>query len=320
MKKFTFAAVAALAVSAAPAFAADMPVKGVRAIAPPPPPAWDIAFGAAIASDYVWRGITQSNHKPAVMAYFEPRYNLWKDLQLYAGMGAPSIGFPNRAAAEIDFYAGIRPTLGNLAFDFGAWYYWYPGGQGFSATSPQIVDPQSTATSSSRTRASGKSTPSGTNGHRAFTLGGVRLLLAVRAEHGRRRHLLGRQRQVRLSGARERRAVLRLGRNRPLVSRNSAPSTTAPADRARPFPNGIPYKSYTTWNLGIGWTWSVFTLDLRYYDTDLNDGDCNAFTSDQTARFTASFTPINLGGFGSSWCGQSFIALSADLTALANLK
>src|SRR5207247_151758 len=61
MKKFTLAAVAALAFSAAPAFAADMPVKAVKAAAPP---AWDIAFGSAIASDYIWRGITQSNHKP----------------------------------------------------------------------------------------------------------------------------------------------------------------------------------------------------------------------------------------------------------------
>jgi hypothetical protein len=65
----------------------------------------------------------------------------------------------------------------------------------------------------------------------------------------------------------------------------------------------------------------VFTLDLRYYDTDLNKGDCNAFTSDHTATFTASFTPINPGGFGSNWCGASFVATGKfDLTALANLK
>ena len=44
-----------------------------------------------------------------------------------------------------------------------------------------------------------------------------------------------------------------------------------------------PYASYTTWNLGIGWTWKVFTVDLRYIDTDLSKGDCNAFTSDHTA-------------------------------------
>jgi hypothetical protein len=53
----------------------------------------------------------------------------------------------------------------------------------------------------------------------------------------------------------------------------------------------------------------------------MNKGDCNAFTSDQNARFTNSVTPINPGGFGSSWCGSSFVVAGKfDLTAMANLK
>jgi hypothetical protein len=49
-------------------------------------------------------------------------------------------------------------------------------------------------------------------------------------------------------------------------------------------------------------------------------GDCNAFTSAENARFDGSFTTINPGGFGSNWCGATFIAkLSVDLTA-TNLK
>jgi hypothetical protein len=87
------------------------------------------------------------------------------------------------------------------------------------------------------------------------------------------------------------------------------------------FPDGIPYTDYTTWNIGFGFTRSVFTLDFRYYDSDLNPGDCNAFTSDHTATFTGDFTPINPGGFGSHWCGEAFIvAGKIDLTASANLK
>ena len=35
---------------------------------------------------------------------------------------------PNRAAAEIDVYGGIRPTFGAFAFDIGVWGYLYPGG------------------------------------------------------------------------------------------------------------------------------------------------------------------------------------------------
>src|ERR1700744_3828897 len=103
MKKVVLAATA-LAMISGSAFAADMPVK---AKALPPPPAvspWDFAFGSAIMSDYVFRGITQSNHKPSVAAYFEPRYNVNDKLQLYIGTAGESISFPNRAAAEIDIY------------------------------------------------------------------------------------------------------------------------------------------------------------------------------------------------------------------------
>ena len=67
---------------------------------------WDIAFGSAITSDYLFRGITQSNHKPSANVYFEPRYNINADNQLYVGLAANSISFPNRAASEVDVYGG----------------------------------------------------------------------------------------------------------------------------------------------------------------------------------------------------------------------
>ena len=74
------------------------------------------------------------------------------------------------------------------------------------------------------------------------------------------------------------------------------------------FPTGIPYKSYTNWDAGVAFTYKVFTLDLRYFDTNMNKGDCNAFTSDHTASGIAT-TPINpFPAPGSSWCGASFIA------------
>jgi uncharacterized protein (TIGR02001 family) len=132
MKRLATAATLALGLMTASAFAADMRVKAPA----PPPSAWDFAFGSALMSDYNFRGITQSNHKPSAAAYFEPRYNFSDTLQAYAGVSGESIAFPNRAAAEIDWYGGIRPTLGKLALDFGFWYYWYPGGQCFNAIVP----------------------------------------------------------------------------------------------------------------------------------------------------------------------------------------
>ena len=143
MKKAVVIAATALAMTGS-AFAADMPVK---AIAPPPPAfePWDIAFGSALMSDYIFRGITQSDHKPSVAAYFEPRYNINKDVQLYIGTSGESISFPNRAAAEIDIYGGIRPTFGMFAFDFGVWGYLYPGGQCFGGVGSTTAAKRSTS-------------------------------------------------------------------------------------------------------------------------------------------------------------------------------
>ena len=89
------------------------------------------------------------------------------------------------------------------------------------------------------------------------------------------------------------------------------------------FSAGVPEPSYDTWNIGIGFTYKVFTLDLRYSDTDLSKASCNVYTSDYSTRSFAAgnITATNPGGFGSNWCGAAGVAkLSADLTAMTNLK
>jgi hypothetical protein len=65
---------------------------------------------------------------------------------------------------------------------------------------------------------------------------------------------------------------------------------------ALPYPNGIPYHGYTTWNVGIGITKSVFTLDLRHYDTNYSKGDC-APSRATTRRASRATSPgsIRLG-------------------------
>src|ERR1700732_2133659 len=94
MKRMVLLATA-LAMVSGSALAAGLPTKAPKA---PPPVAlhpWDVAFGSAIMNDYIFRGVTQSNHKPSVAAYFEPRYNINKDVQLYIGTSFESISFPN---------------------------------------------------------------------------------------------------------------------------------------------------------------------------------------------------------------------------------
>jgi hypothetical protein len=328
-----------LAMVSGSALAADLRVK---AVPPPPPPAfepWDFAFGSAIMNDYVFRGITQSNHKPSVAVYFEPRYNINKDTQLYIGLAGESISFPNRAAAEIDVYGGIRPTIGMFAFDFGAWGYLYPGGQCFNAAAfPGSGIP-------------GSDLQCVLNGNLPLNGNVAKKNASFFEVYGKVNVTLTDQFQV---GVNEYYSpnFLNLGawgNYASITGKWTAPSTifgssgvgmyvsgefgrqwlgTSDAfygvvSPLANFAAGIPEPSYNTWNIGVGFTYKVFTLDLRYSDTNLSKASCNAFTSDHTTtNFNPAFiTPINPGGFGSNWCGAAgIVKLSADLTAMTNLK
>ena len=133
MRKFPLlAASVAMLYGVAPASADEaVSFKDAKAEPAPAVPDWDVAFGGSVANDYIFRGISQSDGQPSVSFYTELRRNLKPDLQLYGAIAGESIEYPNRAAAEIDLYAGIRPTFDKLSFDLGAWYYLYPGGQTF---------------------------------------------------------------------------------------------------------------------------------------------------------------------------------------------
>ncbi len=108
----------------------------------------------------------------------------------------------------------------------------------------------------------------------------------------------------------------------------SAPATTfyctipvGAASCGGAFANGVKYTSYTNWDAGGGFTYKAFTLDLRYYDTNLNKAECNVFTSDQTATFSpGAITTQNPGGLGSNWCGAAYVAKLSFATNLSNIK
>ncbi|MGA2292811.1 TorF family putative porin [Bradyrhizobium sp.] len=336
MKKMVLLA-SALAMVSGAAMAADMPLKAVKA---PPPAAfdpWDLAFGSAIMNDYIFRGVTQSNHQASVAAYFEPRYNVTKDLQLYVGTSAESISFANRAAAEVDVYGGIRPTFGAAAFDFGVWGYLYPGGS--CADNVVTLFPGGVAVPG------GNVCPVSTT---TIFLGDGNVMkknVSFMEVYGKLNYTINDNWAFGVneyyspnflnSGA--------WGDYASITGKYTAPSTVFGSSGVglyvsgefgrqwlgttdafygvAAFPSGIKYADYDTWNIGIGFTYKVFTLDLRYSDTDLSKGNCNAFTSTFNGTGTTNVTPINPTGVGSNWCGTAGIAkLSADLTAMSNLK
>ncbi len=336
MKK-VFLSVLTAMVLASPALAADL--RMITKAPPPPPSPWDFAFGSALMSDYVWRGISQSEHRPSVAAYFEPRYNFSDWLQGYVGFSGESIDFPNRAAAEIDFYGGLRPTFGKLALDVGAWYYYYPGGQCFSSgTFTGLTGIQAcSAFGNSAGTFQGGPLPNGNvvknnvsfwevygkgtyTVNDAFSFGGSVYYSPSVANSGAwGTYVAGTAKYIFPS------TVLPWGLG-VYVSGDfgywwfgTSDAFYGMVSPLGSFPNGIPYKAFANWDVGFALTKGVFTMDFRYYDTDLNKGNCNAFTSDQNAAGSAP-TPINgLFGPASRLCSSTFVVkFSADLT-LANL-
>jgi uncharacterized protein Gcw-chp len=326
MKKVVVSVIAAIAVAgfAIPAIAGDLDVKKKKVVvAPPPPPnPWDVAFGGALMTDYVFRGITQSGHNPSVAGYIEPRYNLSPEWQLYAGISGESIKFPNNAAAEIDFYGGVRPTFGPLALDFGIWEYFYPGGTCWAApaVAPGCIAPPWASGNVAKRDASffevyAKATY--TMGDWAF---GPTFYYSPNFLN------LGADGEY-LSGIVKYTAPASMALWNGQIGWYASGEFghqwlgTSDAFYGTPaFPNGIPEPDYNTWNVGLGFTWKVFTLDLRYSDTDLSKEECSAFTSDPGAKLGGTSIPINPLGSTSRWCGSTFIAkLSADLT-LGSLK
>src|SRR5438445_9272508 len=330
MKKIVLLATA-LAMVSGSALAADMPMKALKAPPPPPFEPWDVAFGSALMNDYIFRGVTQSNHNASVAAYFEPRYNVTKDLQLYVGVSGESISFANRAAAEVDVYGGIRPTFGAFAFDFGVWGYLYPGGECADNVLTGGIPGGGVCPVSTTTIFLADGNVMKKNVSFFEVYGKVNYTINDNWQFGINEYYSP---NFLNSGA--------WGDYASITGKYIAPSTifgtsgvgmyvsgefgrqwlgTSDSFYGVPaFPNGIKYADYNTWNIGIGFTYKVFTLDLRYSDTNLSKGDCNAFTSAFNGSGTTNVTPINPTGVGSNWCGAAGVAkLSADLPAMTNL-
>ncbi len=298
-------------------------------------PDFDVAFGGYGASDYIFRGISQSARWPSVSGYTELRYNAIKDVQLYIATSTESIDYPNRAAAEVDFYGGVRPTFGKLALDFGAWYYWYPGERLYDGSGPVGPNPNCTNGFKFGPGLGLPCNPTGCNVYEsdlsfweAFAKGTytVNDTLTLSANVYYSPSWLN-------EGAD---GVWAAGTVKVNVPSDWV-AKVLPKDigafvsgevghywfgQTNAFYGNIDLPEYTEWDAGISFTYKVFTLDFRYYDTDLSRANCNVLTSDHTATFSpGNITNINPSGLGSNWCGSAFVVKAAfDLTANTNLK
>lgn len=114
MKK-SLIALALVGAFAAPAMAEDSPHT--------------FAANVGMVSDYVFRGVSQSQEKPALQGGFDYSHSSG----IYLGTWGSNVswvqtgGYKNNSSLELDFYAGYKGAAGPISYDVGVLQYYYPG-------------------------------------------------------------------------------------------------------------------------------------------------------------------------------------------------
>jgi uncharacterized protein (TIGR02001 family) len=94
---------------------------------------FDVAVGIALTTNYVSRGITNSNSEPAVQGYVEPSVELGDFGSAYVNVWSSNVDYGEGFEGyEIDVAGGYRPTFGPLSLDVGYVHYFF---------SPEHVSP-----------------------------------------------------------------------------------------------------------------------------------------------------------------------------------
>jgi len=79
-----------------------------------------VSANMAIASNYVWRGMTQNKNSPAIQGGIDLDYN-----NFYAGVWGSNVNFGDNSSLEGDVYAGYASTLAGIDYDLGFVEYTY---------------------------------------------------------------------------------------------------------------------------------------------------------------------------------------------------
>lgn len=78
------------------------------------------SFNLGAATDYVFRGFSQTDEDPQVFGGVDVGYGI-----AYGGVWVSNVDFLDSTDAEFDLYAGIKPAVGPVTFDLGVIYYGY---------------------------------------------------------------------------------------------------------------------------------------------------------------------------------------------------
>jgi uncharacterized protein (TIGR02001 family) len=204
-------------------------------------------------SDYIFRGLSFNNEDPAFQASIDGSYGIF-----YAGLWGSML--EGDGDVELDWYAGIKPELGPVTFDFGIVYYTY-----FWADEPSDLDYielKAGLEFSPITNLTLKPVfwyvPDQRNYTAAYTIEGT-----VAYE------------------------LPAVGIFTPTIS--GLIGYTEGEDDPDYFATGV--DSYTYWNAGVALSVEKFTFDFRYWDTDISTGiPAEDGLADERFVFTASVT------------------------------
>jgi len=94
-------------------------------------------------SEYRYRGISQTNNKPALQGGFDYAHASG----VYVGTWASNVSWLSDGGGgtvsnslEWDLYGGYKGTAGDLGYDVGLLYYWYPGSYPSGFNSPNTLE------------------------------------------------------------------------------------------------------------------------------------------------------------------------------------
>lgn len=80
----------------------------------------DLSANVTLGSDYVYRGISQTDEEPTIQGGFDAT----SESGLYAGVWASNVAFDG--SVELDYYAGFSQETDTFSYDVGFIHYNYP--------------------------------------------------------------------------------------------------------------------------------------------------------------------------------------------------
>src|SRR6266850_5266808 len=110
------------------AVTAAIAVPGIAAAQAPAPATSPVTGNMTIASDYRFRGISQTYKGPAIQGGVDYAHASG----LYLGnwnSNVSSVMYPGGSAIEMDFYGGWKKAFGDFGLDLGTIYYYYPNAE-----------------------------------------------------------------------------------------------------------------------------------------------------------------------------------------------